>query len=274
MSAAVTPSAVPAQGASGGGVGVLAGQKNLFIKQTRRGCLQEAMGCEAKNEFLISTVEQRDSFFMYALEDSSFLCRLCCANLRESKMDVKMGNSSASGAQVMSYERPFQCAQVGPCKCCCFQQMGFFNEKREPIGQIKEDFYYCAVPSFTISDNSEKALFKVQMPTCCGGMCVNVCAEGLCNCRIPFYIYPSGTTEPGTELMSENIGEKGEKKAAQITKVWGGLGSEMFTDADKFELLYPAGATPDQKAMLLGSVFFLNMNFFEKQKESGSSGGT
>jgi len=265
MQAQVTPQAVPQQ--VGGGVAVLAGQNNLFITQTRRGCLQEMMGCEAKNEFLIATVEQKQNTFMYALEDSSFLCRFCCGNMRESKMDVKVGSMAAQGPQVMSYERPMQWAAVSPCKCCCYQQMSFFNESHQEIGEIKEDFYFCAVPSFTISDNQKKPVFQVQMPTCCAGLCVNVFAEGCCNCRIPFYIYPAGTTEPGSELISNNKDEKGEQQMAQITKVWAGLGAEMFTDADKFDLLYPNGATPDQKAMLLGTVFFLNMNFFEKQKE-------
>ena len=57
------------------------------------------------------------------------------------------------------------------------------------------------------------------------------------------------------------------KKYAQITKVWGGMKSEMFTDADKFEVEFPAGSDPDSKARLLGTVFFLNMNFFEAQKD-------
>ena len=37
--------------------------------------------------------------------------------------------------------------------------------------------------------------------------------------------------------------------------------------ADKFEMEFPQGASPEQKGRLLGSVFFLNMNFFEAQKE-------
>lgn len=55
-------------------------------------------------------------------------------------------------------------------------------------------------------------------------MCVNICAEGLCNCRIPFYVFPptGGTTK--------------EEKIGFITKIWAGMTSEVFTDAAKFEV--------------------------------------
>lgn len=247
---------------TGGGVAALAAHPNFFISQTRRGCLQEMLGCEARNEFNISTMEQKQAPFMYALEDSSFLCRLCCANLRESRMDIKLGSMAAAGPQIMSYERPFQCLQVGPCKCCCYQQMSFFDETNTKIGHIKEDLFFCFVPSFTISEGAEaeSPAYTVQMPVCCMGLCVDVCAEGLCNCRIPFYIYPVKQAARGNELQAP------DGKPAQITKVWSGTTTELFTDADNFELVFPTGATPNQKALLLGSVFFLNMNFFEKQK--------
>jgi len=245
----------------GGGPGVLAGYTDLFISQTRRGCVQEMFGCEARNEFNISTLDNKQLFFMYALEDSSFMCRLCCANLRESRMDIRMGSMTAQGPQVMSYTRPFQCLQVGPCKCCCYQQMSFMDGTSQPIGEIKEDFYLCCVPSFTITDPQGAEQYSLQMPTCCAGLCVDIFAEGLCNCRIPFYIYPPKNTQRGNELKQGD-------KMAQITKVWGGATAELFTDADKFELIFPDGASNNQKALLLGSVFFLNMNFFEKQKEN------
>ena len=39
--------------------------------------------------------------------------------------------------------------------------------------------------------------WKIAPLTCMGGMCINICAEGLCNCRFPFYVFPpeSGTTK-------------------------------------------------------------------------------
>ena len=47
---------------------------------------------------------------------------------------------------------------------------------------------------------------------------------------------------------------------------------KRFSDADKFECdhEFPHGADANQKARLLGTVFFLNMNFFEMQKENNN----
>jgi hypothetical protein len=78
-----------------------------------------------------------------------------------------------------------------------------------------------------------------------------VCKEGCCSCRIPFYIYI-----PGKQGDNDEIGK--------IVKVWSGLGTELFTDADKFELLFPTDADPGNKATLLGMLFLLNTMFFER----------
>ena len=55
------------------------------------------MGCEATTEFDISTLEDRKTNIMYALEESSFCIRLCCKNIRPWKMML----STAKG------EKPF-----------------------------------------------------------------------------------------------------------------------------------------------------------------------
>jgi len=84
-----------------------------------------------------------------------------------------------------------------------------------------------------------------------GGMCINICAEGLCNCRVPFYVFPP----TGGNTVEEKIGN--------ITKIWTGLGTELFTDADKFEVEFPADANTNAKARLLGALFLINQLFFE-----------
>lgn len=53
---------------------------------------------------------------------------------------------------------------------------------------------------------------------------------------------------------------------AQITKIWSGLGAELFSDADTFELKAPDGADPGAKARLIGATLLVNQVFFESQK--------
>lgn len=68
--------AAPAQkGMTRASTAQLAQFDNLIVKQTRRGCMQELMGCEAKNEFLISAQPNPNQVLMYSLEESSCFMR-------------------------------------------------------------------------------------------------------------------------------------------------------------------------------------------------------
>jgi hypothetical protein len=40
--------------------------------------------------------------------------------------------------------------------------------------------------------------------------------------------------------------------------------AEVFTDANAFEVEFPAGATPEEKAVLVGTSIFFNSLFFEE----------
>eukprot|EP00284_Hemiselmis_tepida_P012541 CAMPEP_0174928860 /NCGR_PEP_ID=MMETSP1355-20121228/26493_1 /TAXON_ID=464990 /ORGANISM="Hemiselmis tepida, Strain CCMP443" /LENGTH=254 /DNA_ID=CAMNT_0016175039 /DNA_START=26 /DNA_END=790 /DNA_ORIENTATION=- len=235
----------------GGGLETLAPHNDLFVKQTRRGCIQEIMGCEAKTEFKIATKANNQADFMYALEDTSFCMRLILNNIRPWIMNVTAGPGTPGGPPVSIHERI--CAlPPGACKCCCYQEVIHKDPTGVPIGSTKEMFYFCPVPKFQVLRADGSPEYLISMPTCIGGLCVNIFAEGLCNCRVPIYIYPPDATEFSTE-----------NKIGFITKIWAGLGTELFSDADKFELEFPPGAAPDSKARLLGTLFLMNQLFFE-----------
>ena len=108
--------------------------------------------------------------------------------------------------------------------------------------------WFC-VPHFSVLDASGAKKYGLSQPTCVNGMCVDVCSQGLCNCRIPFYIFnpeadmkSTDGVEMGATALTEETKKQGKDgvKFAQITKVWGGLKTELFTDADTFEVEYPA----------------------------------
>mmetsp|Transcript_47108 Transcript_47108/g.112291 ORF Transcript_47108/g.112291 Transcript_47108/m.112291 type:complete len:284 (+) Transcript_47108:150-1001(+) len=242
----------------GGGIDALHVHPNLFVKQTRKGWLQEMLGCEAKTEFNIATIEDKHSHIMYALEESTFLERFLCPMLRSWNMNVWEGQGP-EGPGVAQYHRPFRMAPH-PCKCCCFQEVQHMDHTGAPIGSTVEG-QYCFVPRFTINDASGNPQFTLSQPTCVGGLCVDICAEGFCNCRVPFYVYPLGANHvAGFEV--------GKIVKIWYKKSWSGLATEMFTDADKFELEFPADESPETKARLLGSLFLLNQLFFEVKHQN------
>jgi hypothetical protein len=59
----------------------------MSIRQTRRGWLQECLGCEARTEFKIFVGGNQ---IADALEDADCCCRLCCSPIHPFTMVVKV----------------------------------------------------------------------------------------------------------------------------------------------------------------------------------------
>lgn len=169
---------------------------DLLVKQTRKGCCQELMGCEANTEFKIATKAASKDDIFYALEDTSCCLRFFCPNLRPFTINVTKG-AGPGGEAVSRYHRPFACP-VGSCKLCCRQSI-ILEKNAARNGKIIEGCY-CCVPTFKVLKEDGTHQFNIHQPTCCGGMCVDCCAEGCCNCRIPFYIFvPGASGEVGSQ---------------------------------------------------------------------------
>ena len=166
---------------------------NMFAKQTRRGCFQECCGCEAETEFNIATIDKPKDDIFHADEESSCCIRCCCPTHRPFTINLtRMGEKEV----IVSYKRPCTC-MLACGKCCCYQQMTSYNADNAAIGKVTETCWLC-VPGFKVLDKNGEVKYTLNQPTCCCGCCVNFCAEGCCNCRIPFYIYkPEGGDEVG-----------------------------------------------------------------------------
>uniref|UniRef100_A0A7S3L062 Phospholipid scramblase n=2 Tax=Amphora coffeiformis TaxID=265554 RepID=A0A7S3L062_9STRA len=168
-------------------------------------------------------------------------------------MVVKENNTEA---ELLSVERPCRCA-AGGCKCCCYQEAAI-SSGGQRLGIIKEDCYFC-VPSFTVKDSKLDGLYIIHPPTCLGGICINCCAEGNpCGkkgcCKASFRVYPYAQKGQTTD-EAPYIG--------LILKKPKSMATEIFTDADAFDVTFPDNATVDEKAVLVGSTLLLNAVFFE-----------
>jgi len=238
---------------------MLRDHSGIFVKQTRKGCVQELMGCEATNEFKIfpnkDAAKDASKQFMYSLEESTCFMRQCFGSNRSFTQTVWSGSKDAKGSVVLTLDRPLACAMQ---PCCCINSAPFmqtinFGDGDSPIGSAEVPCFF-ALPAIKIKDEAGKEEYDIHMPSCCGGMCVNPMAEGLCNLKIPFYIYaPNGDSE--------------KKSVGKIIKMWRGFGTEMFTDAASFQIEYPTDADAKAKARLLGATFFINILFFESKNE-------
>eukprot|EP00540_Astrosyne_radiata_P008902 CAMPEP_0116841772 /NCGR_PEP_ID=MMETSP0418-20121206/11136_1 /TAXON_ID=1158023 /ORGANISM="Astrosyne radiata, Strain 13vi08-1A" /LENGTH=248 /DNA_ID=CAMNT_0004472287 /DNA_START=37 /DNA_END=783 /DNA_ORIENTATION=- len=227
----------------------LEGCSLMDIRQTRRGWLQDLMGCEARVEFRYFIGENQ---IAHSLEDSECCMRIWCSPCHPFTMEMKELNTDA---EMVSMDRPCRCA-MGGCKCCCYQEMTVSSGGQE-IGSLKEDCWYC-VPSFQVYDPDGTALYKIHPPTCCGGCCVNCCTEGnpCCGkgcCKVPFWVFPASQEQ--TDGDAPHVGKILKKPKSAMT--------EIFTEANAFDVIFPEGCSIAEKGTLIGSAIFINANFFE-----------
>lgn len=58
----------------------------------------------------------------------------------------------------------------------------------------------------------------------------------------------------------------------KIVKAPKSMATEVFTDADAFDVTFPTDANTSEKGMLMGTAIFLNANFFEGGDKAGGGG--
>jgi len=235
----------------------LTDMKKISVRQTRKGWFLELLGCEVKSEFKYFS-EGTDQIAT-SLEDSNCLLRNFCLGCYPYTVEVK---EIETEEEILSMERPCS-LPVGGCKCCSYQSLNF-TSGGQALGKVEEQCWYC-VPVFKIFNENDDPIYKIHQPTCCGGGCVNCCYEGnpFCGrgcCKVPFLVFPSSQEE--TDGDAPSVGK--------ILKVPKSILTEMFTDAEAFDISFPEDATNSQKAMLTGTAIFLNSIFFEGQDKGQS----
>lgn len=262
---ATTDAAAPPAPSGGGNLAMLNESDEFRICQTRKGCIQEMLGCEANSEFKFIVGDTQRGIIE---EQTSCCIRFFCGNIRPWTTKMAEG-ADINGPTFLEFERPFRC-MPGACKCCCFQEVMVSDGNKASLGGIREVCWYC-VPNYQLYKTPESPEYDLHMPTCCGGMMVNLCAQGCCNCRIPFYFYKPGGDEETAALSSKSSpvpGMENETPKAQICKVWSGLTNELFTDVDTFEVKCPDGSDEGTKARMIGATLMLNQLYFESDKNN------
>jgi len=59
---------------------------------------------------------------------------------------------------------------------------------------------------------------------------------------------------------------KDGKELGKISKKWSGIGKEMFTDADTFNVNFPNAMSDEEKKIFVGATFLIDLMYFEKNK--------
>lgn len=227
-------------------------RKSLRLKQTRKGCLRDLLGCEAKNEFTIATQEDTETQVLYAQEESNFWIRLFCNAMRPVEITIYEGGKPAKGeekgAPTAILDMP--CHWTG----CCFMIPKM--TVKEPVtgksvGYSQMPFKCSFAPQYEVFDGAGNLRYRILPPLCCGDCCINCCSVG-CTCKLPFNIHEaSGDVWP----------------AGQIMKEYSGLGNELL-QINMFSIAFPPNIDANMKANLLGAAFLVDYTVFEKDNNN------
>jgi len=210
---------------------------NMFVKQQTE-LLEAFTGFESANKYLVLNAQGQQIF--YAAEESGCLARNCLGGARGFSM-VLMGNDSQ---EVIRLERPFKCTgRCCICWCPCQLQEMDVVAGGQIIGKIRQIWDWKA-PIYNICDASGNPVLQIRGPVCA----VSCCKD------INFDV----TTSDGASVIGK------------VSKKFGGIVKEAFTDADTFGVEFPRDLDVRVKATLLGATFLIDMNFFE-DKNGGNN---
>ena len=277
-----------------------AGVEAISVQQTMRGCFQECCGCEAESEYKVywghvAQGQARKENIPQAghlLGSSPCITRFCCGVSRAWTMPLTLGPPEGKGKKrvygprVLEFRKqfsfplccnfpsqylgyPLQIEVPGPIPfpcCCLLPTVETYDNEGIKLGETR---YLCdqnlMVPKFGIFDADDTFKYLLKPDTCCGGCCprCGICGRTASRLMyIPFFIRtPAGEKIPA----AAQFGETPDDAFAQINKVWSGFKKEMCSDADNFQVIFPAGVDSKTKATLVGANVALDFVWFETQ---------
>jgi hypothetical protein len=227
----------------------------LIIRQQPE--LFEAItGCETANRYHVyGQTGQELKYLFKCMEKSGFCMRSCCpSNIREFNMEIihilNLGPQPVSKLFANAM-KPLMC----PCFCCCRPEMTLLlGEQKEIVGKIVNP-YTCCDPEFEIFDKSGNVKFKVHADCCqCGLRCANnICGKFS---SANFDIYDGAMTN----------------KVGQISRMPAQSYAEMVTDADSYQINFPAQASAEDKLLLIALGLMIDYQYFESGSNDSNGG--
>ncbi len=220
----------------------------VFIKQQAE--LFEAItGCETANRYLVFGQSPEGFKLLFKCrERSDWFMRNCCpSNLREFNMEIEHITPSPINpmeppilSTFANAIKPFKCTMW----CLCRPEL-FLTLGEGEIGNVKHVFT-CFDPLFEVYDENKQLKYLVTADCCqCGLLCANnVCGK---MSEAHFNILNPGSNQ----------------EVGRIIKQTASSFSEMVTDADSYQIIFPADANAKDKLLLLSLGLMIDYQFFE-----------
>ncbi|PAV67702.1 hypothetical protein WR25_04221 [Diploscapter pachys] len=212
---------------------------NTIMVHQRIEAIEILIGFETKNRYVLRNANGDQVYFAY--EESECFERICCGPQRSWTMHI-IDNFKR---EVITIRRPFKCCGGG-CNglCagadCCAQECEIFTAQG-PVAYVKQLSNGCD-PMYELRDPEDKYKLIISGPCCC---IFATCQDKEFEIK----------TEEGIPIGS-------------ITKKWGGICRESFTDADVFSVTFPIDLSVKTKAALIGLTFLIDFMYFEHQNNN------
>lgn len=139
-----------------------------------------------------------------------------------------------------------------------------WNEAREEILHCKRPFYWF-FSDIEVFDSEGQLLGTAHRKFAFFTKIYEICdSNGALFARIKSPIW---------KLWKFPVTDIGGKEIGMINKNWGGVLKEVFTDADKFQVSFPADYEHAKKAILFCTAITIDLDYFEDNNRSHNTFG-
>lgn len=215
----------------------LIGASSFHVKQKVE-LFEAIVGWETGNKYTVK--DQSGNKVFYVGEESGCCPRQFCASSRPFTLTVK----DPLGSNALVFDRPIDCSCCFG--LCCQDSVTVSSPNGQLLGTVISTFNIL-YPTYELKNSVGNTVLKIRGPFC-------PTSFGRCN-AVVFKVTNNSDITVGT-----------------ISKEWGGLVRELFTDADYFSMSFPQDLDPAMKAVCLGALFLIDFQFFEAGSD-GKQGG-
>ena len=212
-------------------------------------------GCETANRYHVyGQTSQGLKYLFKCMERSDYCMRACCpSSVREFNMEIyHILNLGQQASKLFANAlKPYMI----PCFCCCRPEMTLLlGEQKEVVGKII-NLFTCCDPEFEVYDKNGNVKFRVHADCCqCGLMCANNICGKFSSANFDIY---DGT-------LTNKVGNISKMPAQSYT--------EMVTDADSYQVSFPAQASAHDKLLLIALGLMIDYQYFETDSSGDNNG--
>ena len=231
---------------------------SVLIKQQPE-YFEAITGCETENRYLVFGQSPEGFKLLFKCkENSSCFMRNCCPS-KQREFDMEIDHITPSSinpfapptlAPFANAYKPFKCTIC----CLCRAELFLTSNEGNNLGTVKHVFTLMD-PRFDVYDENQQLKYIVTADCCqCGLLCANNFCGKLSEAEFDIL-------EPGNNQIIGKI----VKQSATF--------SEMVTDADSYQIVFPDKSTAKEKLLLLSLGLMIDYQYFETDASSNSGGG-